>query len=173
MGTLGWRLGIYAEILERLEKRDAIGLLFGSGTSSGAKLMLDRDSENYELNSVDANRVLHSEYLRALYEWGVVGLVIFLAFLCATVIAFKRKITAESGGCGLAFLGVLPSLLIGLAIENVLAGAVSAAGVGILLAISFADQPDPAYSAYAQPEVSESSEADFREYFAGDQSIPV
>jgi O-Antigen ligase len=173
MGTFGWRLGIYEEIFERLEKRDVVQLFFGSGTSSGAALMLNRDSENYEPNSVDANRVLHSEYLRALYEWGILGLTIFMAFLCATIIAFKRKIAAEGGGNGLAFLGVLPSLLIGLAIENILAGAVSAAGVGILLALSFAGQPDPDYSVYAEQEDFEQSDTDFREYLAGDQTIPV
>ena len=45
MGTLGWRLGIYEEIFERLGKRDFVQVFFGSGTSSGAALMLDHDSQ--------------------------------------------------------------------------------------------------------------------------------
>src|SRR5262249_35786411 len=146
----GWRLGIYEEILERVGRRNTAQLIFGSGTSSGATLMLDRDSVNYEPDSVDANRVLHSEYLRALYEWGIFGLILFLTFISATVIAYKRKIATEGGGIGLAFLGVLPSLLIGLAIENILAGAASAAGVGILLAMSFAYQIDPEFAAQVE-----------------------
>jgi O-antigen ligase len=147
VGTLSWRLGIYEEILERLDRRSFPQLFFGSGTSSGAILMLDRDSYNYEPDGIDANRVLHSEYLRSLYEWGIFGLVVLLAFLACTILAFVRKIAVEGGGTALAFLGVLPSVVIGLAIENVLAGAASAAGVGILLAMSFAWQAEPAYSA--------------------------
>jgi len=177
VGTFGWRLGIYEEIFERLDKRTFAHLFFGSGTSSGAVVMLDRESYNYEPDGIDANRVLHSEYLRALYEWGIVGLILFLAFLCATVIAFKRKITAEGGGIGLAFLGVLPSLLIGLAIENLFAGAVSAAGVGILLAMSFAYQTDPSYCTEQDEFENFNQEnaqvADFRSQIAGDQSLPV
>jgi O-antigen ligase len=146
VGTLGWRLGIYEEIFERLDRRSFTQLFFGSGTSSGAILMLDRDSYNYEPDGIDANRVLHSEFLRALYEWGIVGMALLLAFLVCTIVAFARKIAAEGGGTALAFLGVLPSVVIGLAIENVLAGAASAAGVGILLAMSFAWRAEPEYS---------------------------
>jgi O-Antigen ligase len=146
VGTLSWRLGIYQEIFERLDRRSFTQLFFGSGTSSGAILMLDRDSYNYEPDGIDANRVLHSEFLRALYEWGIVGMALLLGFLVCTIIAFARKIAADGGGTALAFLGVLPSVVIGLAIENVLAGAASAAGVGILLAMSFAWRAEPEYS---------------------------
>jgi hypothetical protein len=143
VGTLAWRLGIYAEIWTRLEKRTPLQLFFGSGTGSGAALMVDYEPALNDLQGIDANRSLHSEYLRALYEWGILGLTIFLTFLVAMIVGFSRKIAADPGGPALAFLGVLPSVLIGLAIENVLAGAVSAGGVGILLALSFAGQTDP------------------------------
>jgi hypothetical protein len=156
VGTFAWRLGIYEEIFARLEKRDAPQLFFGSGTSSGAALMLDHDPTHYDQDGIDANRVLHSEYLRALYEWGIFGLGLLCAFLVASIVGFARKMSTEGGGPALAFLGVLPSIVIGLAIENVLAGAASAAGVGILLAMSFAWQMEPEFS-YAPSSADELS----------------
>jgi hypothetical protein len=156
VGTFAWRLGIYEEIFTRLEKRNGPQLFFGSGTSSGAALMLDHDPAHYDQDGIDANRVLHSEYLRALYEWGVFGLGLLCAFLVATIVGFARKMGSEGGGPALAFLGVLPSIVIGLAIENVLAGAASAAGVGILLAMTFAWQLQPEFS-YAPSSANELS----------------
>jgi hypothetical protein len=138
VGTFAWRLGIYEDVLEHLEKRTGVELFLGSGTSSGAALMLNHEPDHYDLQGIDANRVLHSEFLRALYEWGIVGLVLLLTFLGATIAGFLKKIAAEDGGVGLAFAGALPSIVMGLAIENILAGAASAGGVGILLAMTFA-----------------------------------
>lgn len=155
VGTFAWRLGIYEDILERLEKRTGTELFFGSGTSSGAALMLNHDPDHYDLEAIDGNRVLHSEFLRALYEWGIPGIGFLLAFLIATTAGFVRKIIAEGGGPGLAFAGALPSIVLGLAIENMLASAASAGGVGILLAMTFAwngesieaqeDVPEPGF----------------------------
>jgi len=159
VGTFAWRLGIYEEIFTRLEKRNGPQLLFGSGTSSGAALMLDIDPTHYDQDGIDANRVLHSEYLRALYEWGIFGLGLLGAFLVVTTVGFAKKMASEGGGPALAFLGVLPSIVIGLAIENVLAGAASAAGVGILLAMTFAWQMGSSLSSEAVSEESLSPES--------------
>lgn len=156
VGTLAWRLGIYSEIFSRLERRTIPQLFFGSGTSSGASLMVDYEPAINDKQSIDGNRALHSEYLRALYEWGIFGLGLLCTFLVATIVGFARKMSAEGGGPALAFLGVLPSIVIGLAIENVLAGAASAAGVGILLAMSFAWQMEPEFS-YAPSSADEFS----------------
>jgi hypothetical protein len=146
VGTFAWRLGIYEDILEHLEKRTGPELFFGSGTSSGAALMLNHDPDHYDREGIDANRVLHSEFLRALYEWGVLGLGLLLAFVVATTAGFVKKIAADGGGAALAFAGALPSIVMGLAIENILAGAASAGGVGILLAMTFAWKGEPAAS---------------------------
>jgi O-antigen ligase/polysaccharide polymerase Wzy-like membrane protein len=146
VGTFAWRLGIYEDILEHLEKRTGPELFFGSGTSSGAALMLNHDPDHYDREGIDANRVLHSEFLRALYEWGILGLGLLLAFVIATTAGFVKKIAAEGGGAALAFAGALPSIVMGLAIENILAGAASAGGVGILLAMTFAWKGEPAAS---------------------------
>jgi O-antigen ligase len=151
VGTLAWRLSIYEEIWTRLQKRTPAQLFWGSGTGSGAALMMDLDPGHYDPDAIDANRALHSEYLRALYEWGILGFVLLMAFLIATIVGFTRKIAAQGGGPALAFLGALPSILIALAIENILAGAASAGGVGILLAMSFAWQMQPGLPSLPEP----------------------
>lgn len=139
IGTFAWRLGVYQEIMDRLERRTVRQLLFGSGTSSGAGLMFDYEPSRYsDESAVDGNRVLHSEFLRALYEWGVLGLGLLVLFLVATTIGYLKRIASQKDGRALAFIGVLPSIVFGLAIENILAGAGSAAGVGILLALTYA-----------------------------------
>jgi hypothetical protein len=143
VGTFAWRLGIYEDVLEHLEKRTGPELFLGSGTSSGAALMLNHDPDHYDREGIDANRVLHSEFLRALYEWGIPGLGLLLAFVIATTAGFVQKIAAEGGGTALAFAGALPSIVLGLAIENMLASAASAGGVGILLAMTFAWKGEP------------------------------
>jgi hypothetical protein len=146
VGTFAWRLGIYEDILGRLEKRTGPELFFGSGTSSGAALMLNHDPDHYDREGIDANRVLHSEFLRALYEWGIPGFGLLVAFVVATTAGFVQKIAAEDGGPALAFAGALPSIVLGLAIENMLASAASAGGVGILLAMTFAWKGESVYA---------------------------
>jgi O-antigen ligase len=158
VGTLAWRLGIYEDIFESLERRTGRELIVGSGTSSGAALMLNHDPDHYDREGIDANRVLHSEFLRALYEWGILGLGLLIAFLVATTTGFLKKIATDRGGPALAFAGALPSIVMGLAIENVLAGAASAGGVGILLAMSYAWKGEQA-AAY-DPAFDEGFDAD-------------
>jgi hypothetical protein len=143
VGTFAWRLGIYEDILEHLQKRTGPELFFGSGTSSGAALMLNHDPDHYDREGIDANRVLHSEFLRALYEWGIPGFGLLVGFVVATTAGFVKKIAAEGGGPALAFAGALPSIVLGLAIENMLASAASAGGVGIVLAMTFAWKGEP------------------------------
>jgi len=138
VGTFAWRLSIYADIFEKVEKRTAMELFAGSGTSSGASLMLNHDPDQYDREGIDANRVLHSEFLRALYEWGILGFALLICFVIATSVGYVQKIHAEGGGVALAFAGALPSIVMGLAIENILAGAASAGGVGILLSMTYA-----------------------------------
>jgi hypothetical protein len=143
VGTWGWRIKIYTEILDQLSQRSPRQLFFGSGTSSGAALMLDLEPGRYVETGeegVDGNRVLHNEFLRALYEWGIPGISLLCLFLISICVGFTRKIISEGGGPALAFVGVFPSILFGLSIENILAGAVSAGGIGIVLAMTYAWQ---------------------------------
>lgn len=141
VGTFAWRLTIYSEIAQQLSQRSARELIFGSGTSSGARLMFELEPGRYSETGeegVDGNRVLHSEFLRSLYEWGLLGLTCLCAFLVAVGVGFAKKFLDTQSTVCLAFWAILPSIIIGLAIENILAGAASGVGVGILLAMSYA-----------------------------------
>lgn len=103
--------------------------------------MLDLHPERYAQageDAVDGNRVLHSEFLRALYEWGVPGVVLLCLFVATLCVGYAKKAWREGGGRSLAFLGMFPSILFGLAIENLLAGAASAAGIGIVVTMAYA-----------------------------------
>ena len=72
MGTLVWRRGIYEQAIQKLGQRTPFELLIGSGTSSGASIVLGYDLR-YTENRVDANRVVHNELVRRLDGWGFVG----------------------------------------------------------------------------------------------------
>jgi len=169
VGTWAWRLKIYTEILDQLSQRSARQLFFGSGTSSGAALMLDLEPSLYLQtgeDAVDGNRVLHNEFLRSIYEWGLPGIALLCGFLVSICVAFTRKIKSDGGGPALAFVGVLPSIVFGLAIENLLAGAVSAAGIGIVLALSYSWRLGPSTA-------PEPAEAEVYEMSGGDAAVGV
>jgi O-antigen ligase len=142
IGTFAWRLGVYDAILTELQGRDAAKLLFGTGTSSGADLILKVD-RNYQTDTVSANRVLHNEFLRVTYEWGVVGLALFLAFLGSLLLRAGRAALRSRSPGALAVTGILPGLIAGLAIENLLAGAGGSGGVGFTLVLAYGFRPIP------------------------------
>ena len=73
VGTFGWRFLLYQRELEQITNRGLTKLLVGSGTSSGADVVLEAGL--YQEQNVDPNRSLHDEFLRSLYEWGLPGLL--------------------------------------------------------------------------------------------------
>jgi O-antigen ligase len=136
MGTLVWRRGIYDQAWQRLASRDPLAMTVGSGTSSGASIVLGYDLR-YDENRVDANRVVHNEILRALYEWGIVGALLFISVLAALAWYFVRAALKERIQPAYAFLSLLPTLILGCLSENILAGSSSPAGVGLLISLTY------------------------------------
>ncbi len=133
IGTLAWRIGMYKGVWMAISQTERSKILIGHGTSSAARIAIRVDPERYSSKTVDANRVVHNEFLRALYEWGVVGLLILLyivLYIIASSVVFIYKKEDYT------MLSALPLLLSGLAIENILASAGSAWGVGIMLLLS-------------------------------------
>jgi hypothetical protein len=137
MVNVGWRLGMYSKIVDSLEHRNTMQLLVGTGTSSGAYLRMEYEPGRYSKDEIDGNRVVHDEFLRAIYEWGIVGLTLLVCFLASTVVGCFRKAAAHHRGA-LALLAVLPAIILALAVENMLAAAISAGGIGIVLILSYA-----------------------------------
>jgi O-antigen ligase len=136
MGTLVWRKGIYEQALGRIGGRSLSDLCFGSGTSSGASIVLGYDLR-YNESQIDANRVVHNEFLRALYEWGVLGVLVFSAVLVSLGYFAFRAALFERVRPALAFLSLLPTVVLGCLSENILAGASSPAGVGFVISLTY------------------------------------
>lgn len=138
-GTFGFRLVMYAEVISRLSHRSALGWIFGTGTSSGGTILFPSSQRTYNNSpaSLDPNRTIHDEFLRAVYEWGLIGLGLGLALCLYTVRSCWRRGVKEQSLAGFAALSVLPIIFLALLIENPLAGPASAEGLGYLLVLTY------------------------------------
>lgn len=138
IGTFGFRLAIYQLTLDQLADHNLRQWIFGAGTSSGAEVALKFDPALYKFDTVDGNRIIHDEFLRALYEWGWVGLSLFVYFLATTFKSCVELLRRSRRREIMAFLAIFPTLLIGLAVGNVLAEAGSPGGTAYVLVLACA-----------------------------------
>ncbi len=136
IGTFEWRLDAYRTALEQIRSRPLSEDVVGSGTSSGARPVVAFNPTAFPANTIDANRALHDEFLRAFYEWGAIGSAIFIAFLVTLVVGFARSIRPLGVGPTQVFWALLPTLLLGLLLENVLAGSGTPVGTGFTLVVA-------------------------------------
>lgn len=141
LGTMRFRLTLYRGVLDELRNSEPWRLLAGHGTAGGGRIALRLFPQAYRPESLDANRVMHDEWLRAAYEWGAVGLGLFLAALAGLAwFAVQAWREEPEPGPGRALAAYLPALLLGMTTENVIDGAGNAvtAGFLVLAASSFA-----------------------------------
>lgn len=132
---VAYRLKIYSELGQALETRSFGRLLIGSGTSSGPEVRL-RFDPTYDETTTDGNRVIHSEFLRALYEWGILGFLLVLVFVLGVSKNCLGSFLRNKNSAALLSLAFLPAILTGLAIENVLAAPARPNGVAYILVLS-------------------------------------
>lgn len=132
---IAFRLKIYSELEQALEARSFGRLLIGSGTSSGPDVRL-RFDPTYDEATADGNRVIHSEFLRALYEWGVVGFLLVLVFALGVSKNCVATFLQRKNPAALVCLAFLPAVVLGLAIENILAAPARPNGVAYVLVLS-------------------------------------
>lgn len=136
IGTFAWRLQMYQDAGAALSHRGALALFWGSGTSSAGNLALE-DFSVWPAESLDPNRTLHNEFIRVFYEWGFVGLLL-TALLLTRLMRYSWKMAVRVRyPPSFSLLGVIPGILIGLSIENVLAAAPSVMGVGTVLVLTY------------------------------------
>jgi hypothetical protein len=136
-GTWSWRAVIYRDAASDLAGRDWNELMFGSGTSSAAEYRLTR-SGRIDAAQVDANRVLHNEFLRAAYEWGLVGLLLLGGFVVALLRQALRQVRRRPDRLrAWAALAITPALVLGLCVENLLSASATAGGLGYALVLAF------------------------------------
>ncbi len=132
--NLNFRLAIYQRVIEELRTGSTAAILFGHGTSSGGNVVLSVYPASYAIDSMDLNRAIHNEWLRALYEWGVTGSVLLVGVF-ATVFAglVARYREAQWKAPVSAVLSVLPAFLAAICTENVLAGAGNAVTLSLAI----------------------------------------
>jgi O-antigen ligase len=152
VGTFGWRFSLYQRTLDEVTHRSPVRMLLGSGTSSGADLVLDEGF--FQEANVDPNRAIHDEFLRAAYEWGLIGLCAFLLFFGSILKFAFATLRDHRSPQAWAFLAISVPLLISLSVENFLADSGSPGGVGYNLILT------SLVAAYGLiPESSEQSES--------------
>jgi O-antigen ligase/polysaccharide polymerase Wzy-like membrane protein len=133
LGTFLFRRQLNARTLSAIESSSALQLLFGHGTSNGRFLL-------GELNRGigDPNRAVHNEWLRILYEWGMLGSLIWLAFIGSVTIFAWRGMRKDPRGYAKPLLVYLPAFWLALLGENILAGAGHAENIGFILLLAIA-----------------------------------
>ncbi len=139
IGTSRARFEIYETVLDLVGEKGPLAIAFGSGTSSAADLIVNgwiryRDADRY---TVDSNRVVHNEILRALYEWGILGASLLSAALLALLVASAR-FAVGSAGAEAWVLAFLISLIVGVffLLGNILAASSTPLGAAVVLPVA-------------------------------------
>jgi hypothetical protein len=136
LGTLNFRREVYRLALQRIGESTPVQLLIGRGTCNGAVITGSLFYGYSKYN--DPNRMFHNEWLRVLYEWGLIGSACWLAFMGSIIKLAWVGCRYDKGGSARPLLVYLPAFMVGLWGENILAGAGSAVSVGFLWAVALA-----------------------------------
>lgn len=135
-GTFRDRLKIYSALARRIADSTPSELLFGHGTSAAAVVIAADDVQyrGYDADTMDPNRTAHNEFLRSLYEWGLVGFCLFTS-LVGTVLwtAWSTLKRQRTSGDLLLFATAAVALLGYSTFENVLAATSGPLGASLML----------------------------------------
>jgi hypothetical protein len=132
LGTYQFRRGLYEHAVKALTESSLLELSFGHGTSNGRLLL------GMMIRTGDANRAVHNEWLRILYEWGSVGLGLWFVFIFSVIAYAIQGVRRDRRGHARPLLIFLPAFLAGFSTENVLAGAGHAENIGFVLLAALA-----------------------------------
>ncbi len=145
--NLSFRFALYEGVLEDLHIASVREILLGHGTSSGGDIALQVFPTRYDIARLDPNRTIHNEWLRALYEWGVIGLLllagVFASLLSGLIIRYRDKAWKARASAVLSFL---PAFLTAVSAENVVAGAGNAVTMSFAIILALLWTPVPALS---------------------------
>ena len=142
LSNLNFRLAIYTKVVEELRDASPLNLLFGHGTSSGGTVVMRVFPRSYMADTLDPNRSIHDEWLRVLYEWGIVGFVLLLAILVTLVVELARRSEQTIGSIGSpAFFSFLPAFLLAFSSENLIASAGNAVTMSLALIVALRWSP--------------------------------
>ena len=134
LANVDFRLAIYRTVTEDIETSDPATMIFGHGTSSGGNILLRLFPSSFKTETLDANRAIHNEWLRALYEWGILGFALVIAAFVALVTQLlARYRTCQRVAQLSALLSFIPAYLLASTTENIIAGAGNAVTLGLAL----------------------------------------
>ncbi len=154
LGTYNFRRGLEAKEIGAIADSSLTQLVFGHGTSNGALVV----TGSLFKGNLDPNRLMHDEWLRVMYEWGLIGLILWLMFFGSIAMFAVRGVQRDQNGYAKPLLVYLPAFMLGLTGENILAGAGSAANIGFLMLLGLAGmahrQPRQYSSARVMPPIS-------------------
>jgi hypothetical protein len=133
LGTVVLRRQLDARAIEMIRTGSVAQLLFGHGTSNG-RLVPGQLSKGIG----DPNRAVHNEWLRIMYEWGVVGIIFWLLFIGSLMVYAYEGLKRDRYGFAKPLFVYVPAFCIGVSGENIIAGAGHAENIGLLLVIGIA-----------------------------------
>ena len=137
LANFNFRLAIYSDAIDEIRTADVPLLLFGHGTSSGGNVIMRVFPYLYKLDRLDPNRAIHNEWLRALYEWGILGFVLLSACFLSLVGGLVAHRPHEGSNVRApAILSFLPAFLLAFTTENVMAGAGNAITMSFALIVA-------------------------------------
>jgi len=132
LGTYNLRHELFRRSLEATTNGTLMEIIFGHGTCNGAAITATLS------RNPDPNRAMHNEWLRAAYEWGLIGLGLWSIFIGSLAVFAARGAQIDPRGYAQPLLIYLPAFVLGLSGENIVAGAGNAVSVGLLLLIALA-----------------------------------
>jgi hypothetical protein len=133
LGTVILRRKLDSKAWDMIRAGSVLELCFGHGTSNGR---LVRGELNKGIG--DPNRAVHNEWLRILYEWGIVGLILWLLFVGSLMAYAWDGLKRDKYGFAKPLFIYVPAFCIGVSGENIIAGAGHAENVGLLVLIGIA-----------------------------------
>ncbi len=134
LGTYRFRRDADAKEIQAIEASSITELIFGHGTSNGALVITGSRFKT----GMDPNRLMHNEWLRVVYEWGLIGLTLWLMFFTSITVFALQGLRNDAYGFAKPLVIYLPAFAVALAGENIIAGAGTAANIGFLLLIALA-----------------------------------
>lgn len=139
--TVNWRLNLYDCLLRHYQQGTPSRLLLGSGTAGTGQAALECHP-GYDPRTFSPTRVAHSEPIRFLYEWGLVGASVMLLFVLsltwAGVRAFLLAGAPDSDVSDFfgPFASALPLLALTIGLENLLQAAGAPNGMALALVLA-------------------------------------
>ena len=110
----------------------------GSGTSATGEIVSEGiySYRSYDERTVDPNRLAHNEFLRSLYEWGVIGALILSSLVVSTFIKGLRVVRSSRSPRAHAMMAVVLLVTVYLFFENVFAAPGSPLGANLAFALA-------------------------------------